>query len=191
MRVPWKWKKETETHKKEEEVLSLAKSTKIERSQLTLSQSCPSEGSVGDHALSLVAVSLESFYHCSSLAPSKRSPTVRHFLACTDESFVIFTPFSSQKDYPNFQFQKGPFSTIGKRIRKKTVSISWKLKRPKRLAEDSEIREDLALHYFVEHYGTRFQSCFGICIWDYARLNRFKSPLLGCEWASDWDWYIY
>lgn len=117
--------------------------------------------------------------------------TVRHFLGCTDESFVIFTPFSSQKDYPKFQFQKGPFSTIRKRFRKKRVSISWKLEEPKRLADDSEIREDFAVYYFLEHCGARFQSWFGICIWDYTRLTRFKSSLWRCEWAADWEYYIY
>jgi hypothetical protein len=56
---------------------------------------------------------------------------------------------------------------------------------------ESEFREERAMSYFLEHYGIRFQSWFGICIWDYTRLDRFQSSLVRCSWARDWGCYIY
>ncbi|QKX59184.1 uncharacterized protein TRUGW13939_06316 [Talaromyces rugulosus] len=114
--------------------------------------------------------------------------TVRQFLGCADESFATFTSFFGQMDCPKFQIQKGPFSTM----RKKSVSISWKLKEPAPpVVGEPEFREDLAMSYFLEHYGIRFQSWFGICIWDYTRLAHFLSSLERCSWARDWRCYIY
>lgn len=82
--LPSGWKKKQKNNQKEEKVLSLAKSTKIKRHQLTSSQSCSCEGFLGDRSNDLVQIfslfplCLKLIWNLSfaaPLVPSQHSPT--------------------------------------------------------------------------------------------------------------------